>query len=318
MKKLFALLLVCVLCLTTAYAAEWREGLGPDQPLPGVRKLDLSKEMGYSYTYPRPGIVARNFCDVLEIYLPREDITLGTGHAHLYDSEGEVADIDFADPAQVELRLQEESELVAKGWGSGVCIEMHLPVSLAIGESYYVLMDLNCFSANGGKTSNYDLTKPTQWTPVLEGDFGISRLFYAAPPALPEPAEETEEEEELDEQEEMPEPTEAPEPEPLVPKYGPVPGDIIQFDLVLGGEAKTAVMFSENDSVYFEELEYTQSGPVTGTVTGSDLDWGVVFLDENDNTLQVIMPARVELDAEAGEEEEAPEEETLSADGETP
>ena len=129
MKRLLAMVLIGLFCATGAFAAEWGEGLGPDQPLPGVRKLDLNREMGYSYTYPRPGLEVSYYCNVLEIYLPREDIALGDGHAHLYDSTGEVADIDFANPDQVHLRPQQESELAAKKWGSGVCIEMYLPVS---------------------------------------------------------------------------------------------------------------------------------------------------------------------------------------------
>ena len=109
MKRLLAMVLVGLFCATGALAAEWGEGLGPDQPLPGVRKLDLNKEMGYSYTYPRPGLEVSYYCNVLEIYLPREDIALGDGHAHLYDSTGEVADIDFANPDQVQLRFQQEN-----------------------------------------------------------------------------------------------------------------------------------------------------------------------------------------------------------------
>ena len=298
MKRLFALVLVCLLCATGAYAAEWAEGLGPEQPLPGVPRIDLTKEMGYDYTYPSAKLPVSYFCNVLEIYLPREDIELGEGHAHLYDSTNtEIADIDFANPDQVELRVQQDSELEAKKWGSGVCIEIHLPVSLKFDESYYVLMDLNCFNAGENKISNYDLTKPDQWTPVLQGDFGIAGLFYFAPPTPPEEeaeAEATEETEEAPAEEALTEDTtveEAPVEEELgEPKYNPVTGDKIHFDLVLGGDAKTAVVFSENDSVFFEKLDYTESCAVTGTVTKDDLDWGVVFLDENDEVLQVIKP----------------------------
>ena len=289
MKRLLAMVLVGLFCATGALAAEWGEGLGPDQPLPGVRKLDLNKEMGYSYTYPRPGLEVSYYCNVLEIYLPREDIALGDGHAHLYDSTGEVADIDFANPDQVHLRPQQESELAAKKWGSGVCIEMYLPVSLKFGESYYVLMDLNCFTACDGKISNYDIAKPDQWTPILQGDFGIGGLFYCAPP---EPQEVEEGAEEATEAPEDQNPEDAEAAEPMgEPKYNPVVGDMIHFDLLLGGDAKTAVVFSENDSVFFEKIDYTESGHVTGTVTKDALDWGVVFLDEKDEALQVIKPA---------------------------
>ena len=41
MKRLFAAILVCLFCVTTAYAAEWGEGLGPGQPLPGIPKLSV-------------------------------------------------------------------------------------------------------------------------------------------------------------------------------------------------------------------------------------------------------------------------------------
>lgn len=302
MKKLLAVVLVCLLCATSALAAEWAEGLGPDQPLPGVPKIDLSKEMGYDYTYPSAKLKVKYFCNVLEIYLPREDIELGEGHAHLYDStDTEIVDIDFANPDQVELRVQQENELVAKKWGSGVCIEMHLPVSLKFNESYYVLMDLNCFTAGENHVSNYDLTEKTQWTPVLESDFGIEGLFYFTPPAPPE----EEEGEEAEEVEEAPEETveenpfeksmapeeEAPVEEELgEPKYNPVTGDKIHFDLVLGGDAKTAVIFSENDSVLVSQQDYTESSPVTLTITKDDLDWGVVFLNDKDEVIQAIKP----------------------------
>jgi len=304
MKRLLAVVLVCLLCATNALAAEWAEGLGPDQPLPGVPKIDLSKEMGYDYTYPSAKLKVKYFCNVLEIYLPREDIELGEGHAHLYDStDTEIVDIDFANPDQVELRVQQENELVAKKWGSGVCIEMHLPVSLKFNESYYVLMDLNCFTAGENHVSNYDLTEKTQWTPVLESDFGIEGLFYFTPPAPPE----EEEGEAAEAVEEAPEETveENPFEKSMVseeaapveeeeelgePKYNPVTGDKIHCDLVLGGDAKTAVIFSENDSVLVSQQDYTESSPVTLTITKDDLDWGVVFLNDKDEVIQAIKP----------------------------
>ena len=307
MKRLLAMILVCIICITTtAFAAEWAEGLGPNHPMPGVAEVNLDEQMGYCYFYPKAskdgklGLEAEHFCSVLEIYLPREDIALGEGHAHVYDStDTEVADIDFANPDQVQLRTQTEAELAAKKWGSGVCIEMYLPVSLKFGESYYVLMDLFCFSGSDGKIPNYDLVDKAQWNPVVTGDYGISGLYYSAPPAPAEP-EEGEEGEEAEVQE--PEdiefdvaPTAEPEDEgPFEPKYNPVTGDIIRFDLVLGGDAKTAVVFSENDSVYIEENALTESGPVKLTVTKDELDWGVVFLDANEDVVKVIKPAIAE------------------------
>ena len=70
-------------------------------------------------------------------------------------------------------------------------------------------------------------------------------------------------------------------------KVRPGVGDRIDFDLVLVGNAASAVVFSDNNSVSFETPEYTQSGHVTGQVVGDDLFWGVVFLDADGNVLDV-------------------------------
>lgn len=278
MKRLIALILVCLLSITAAYAGEWPEGLSPEKPFPGLREQDLTKEMGYCFLIPKEGFEVQHFCDVLEIYLPREDIILGEGHAHLYDAEGEILDIDFANPQQVEIRPMEQVELdkFPHPWGGGTCIEMYLPVSLEFEKSYYVLMDMNCFTAEDGVVSNYDLTKPTDWIPVMTGDFGVGGLYYSAAPE--QPAEEESEEAEAGQAVE----------EPAEPKYVPEVGDVIHFDLKLGGDARTAVVFSENDSAYFEVPEFSESCTVTGTVTKEDLDWGIVFLDENDEILKVL------------------------------
>ena len=40
----------------------------------------------------------------------------------------------------------------------------------------------------------------------------------------------------------------------------------------------------------FEQLDYTESCTLTGTVTKDELDWGVVFLDDKDEVIRVIKP----------------------------
>ena len=72
--------------------------------------------------------------------------------------------------------------------------------------------------------------------------------------------------------------------------------------MVLGGDAKYAVMNSENGSVFFDTLEFSESGHVTGTITGDDMNWGVVFLDENGAVLDYIqLSNRSAAEAEAEE-----------------
>ena len=58
--------------------------------------------------------------------------------------------------------------------------------------------------------------------------------------------------------------------------------------MVLGGEAKVAVIYSENDSVLFDVPEFSASGRAAGTVASDDVRWGVVFLDASGEVLDMI------------------------------
>ena len=277
MKKLIAMLLVALLCLATAHAAEWPEGLSPAKPHPLKDEVNLDETMGYIMLFPNAKLPVERFCDVLEIYLPREDLERGDGSLKLCDESGEIFSVSFTDEARVELRPLEDAEL-PRYWGGGTCVEIHLPVSLSFGVNYHVLMDERCFTASEGKVQNPPITSTEAWQPTLTGDFGVSGLYYTAPAEAGEASEAADQE--------APEPTERPADSEIVPKTEHEVGDIIHFDLVLGGEAKTAVIFSENDSVYFETQQYTEACSVTGRIMKEDLDWGVVFLDADGNLIE--------------------------------
>ncbi len=302
MKKLIAILLVCMLLASAASAAEWTEGLGPHKPYSGVPELDLTQTIGYIMMYPRTKMPAKYFCDALQIYLPREDLALNEGTLTLYTEDNEVVGTyDFADGDHVKLRLLDDWELDNLMWGGGMCVMVQLDRSLEMGKKYYVFMDEGCFTAANGTIPSLFIGNPDAWTPVVEGDFGVSGLYYSDPPVEPDPS-----------QMEIPsdaegaeaDAAEAPgqEAEPITYKLHPELGDIITFDLVMGGDATTAVIFSENDSVRFDMQQYETSQTVTGVVTDTDLNWGIVFLNGAD------VVGLVQL-ANGNAEEEAPAEE---------
>lgn len=289
MKKLIALILVCLICLTSAYAAEWREGLSPAKPSTHSQEADFSKNLGYLIAWPRPNMPAQRFCDVLEIYMPRDDLALGEGKISLCDSSGVVAEMDCADPAQVELRPLEESELEQLMWGSGSCLDVHLPISLEFNkEDYYVMMDEGVLFDPANGVKNPPMGEHSEWHPLLKDDFGVSRLYYAK--GVEKPADEEEDEDAPKEKAE----------EPVEYTYRPTAGDTVTFDLVLGGDAKEAIIFSENDSVYFSPFQFTESGTITGDVTGEDVNWGIVFLDGEGKQLDQLTLRRGNV-AEAAE-----------------
>ena len=273
-------------------AAEWREGLGPAKPYEGVPELNLEETMGYTMLFPRANMPASNFCDVLELYLPREDIVRGEGKIQLYDENGLVCESSFADPEQIEIRPLDEQELKGLMWGGGTCVCAHLPVSLSMGGSYYVHMDAGCFSAADGKVTSLAIAKNDAWVPVLNGDFGINALSYREGGAeklepsteIEEPKEAAEGSEEKKEEEKKEGPDFSEFPVTLTPHAG----DALTFSLVLGGDAASAVVYSEDNSVLFDETEYTESAQVNGRIVNDKITWGMVFLDANGNVLHIV------------------------------
>ena len=127
----------------------------------------------------------------------------------------------------------------------------------------------------------------------VEG-FDPGQWGWEPPEIQGEPTDETEEE--------AAEPAEPAEEATVEPKLKPAKGDVVNFDVILGGDAKTAVMYSENNSVYFETLEFTENSHVTGTVVEDDVHWGVVFVDEAGQPVDYLVMGNLE---EAGETADA-------------
>ena len=267
LKRAWAIALI-LLMAGTSMAAEWPQGRDPSQPYSGVPRIDLEQKMGYIFLYPRVKVPAYEYCDTLEIYLPRDDIELAGGFLHLYEipesgKAAEVAKVSFGDADAVRVRPLNEEEMEGIMWGGGVCIEVRLPVSLGFDGNYYVLMDEGCFTAANGKVVSIPIANPDAWVPVLKGDYGVGRLYYTAGG------------------EEGGKSSQAFKQKPEV-------GDTITFDLVMGGKAASAVIYSENDSVWFGEIEFHESAHIVGRVEKDELMWGVLFLDETGEVLNSI------------------------------
>ena len=262
MKKIAALILICALFTVSAQAASWPDGRSAGKPYEGTSEIDLDTTMGYILLYPRADLMpAQHFCDTLTIYLPRENIKLAQGTARLYKDKTEIASFDFTDSQHVHLRRLTQEELERLMWGSGACVEFYLDVSLTMGETYYMLMDEGCFTTSDGALKSLTITSPDVWRVSVEGAYGVNGLYYT--PAAGDGAK---------------------------PTYhvNPEVGDEIHFDLVMGGRATMAVIYSNNDSVSFETRTFTESCTVTGTVALDDLRWGIVFLNEAGEPIDVV------------------------------
>lgn len=266
MKHFIAILMVFALCLSTAYAAEWPEGTSPAKPYKGVREADLDKIMGHMLEYPKVGDPAELFCDTLFIFLPREDVALGENTMKVLDENGEYISIPFNDADHVRLYPLDEETLTDLMWGSGVCIEVLLPVSLGFSDKNIVTLEAGCFTAKDGSISNpvlvEDAPENQTWRPVIESDYGLGKLRYASADVDPK--------------------------KDFSYKANPGAGDIVCFEVVLGGDAKYAVLESEDGSVTFEENPVDESGIVVGTLNSDDFNWTILFMDEDDEVLEYL------------------------------
>ena len=262
MKKAITLLLVLLMLVGVAQA-EWREGTSPSQPYEGVPNVDLSEEFGYLMLYPNDNnLQVEHFCQRLYIYTPREDVKASDGIFYLCSGDkkdGEIWSTPMNDADVVTVRPITEGELLGLIWGGGTCFEVRLPESLELGKSYFVNMEEGCMFSDGGVKSP-TVGGTDSWTFSLEGEYGISAMQIRRPRGNDYV------EGILDAQS----------------------GDEIRFDLVLGGEAETAVLYRGNDSVEFDETAFEQSGEVIGEITGENPVWGVLFFDDQGNQVDRI------------------------------
>ena len=270
MKKWLSAILILSL-MGSARAAVWTEGTGPERPYPGKAAVDLGENMGYMLVYPTSSVggsaaalQGRLFCDVLCVYLPREDISPGKGKMLLYEGGRVIQTIDAQDMTCVRVRPMTEGELQGLKWGSGVCLEASLDRSLSFDGDYQVTVDAGFFTAEDGRIDSLPITRRDGWSPKMGGDYGVSGLVYTRS-GLQWTGQDGE-----------------------MPTRTPGAGDRLAFDLILGGDAKYAVLMSMSGTVHFDQVEFSQSGPVEGLITGDDPDWTVVFLNERGDPIDEV------------------------------
>lgn len=264
MKKVLAILLMVMLLAGVAFAAEWTEGRSPSKPYLGHPEADFSRSIGYIMRFPNVKVGEKGYCDHLTVYLPREDVTIGRGQVKVYEDghSGAVASVDFRDAGSVVQRAMTEEELDSLLWGSGVAFDVYLTESLPVGRDYHVTMDSGCICTEDKKLSNPALKGSDAWNFSVTGEYGVQNLYYASYNA---------------------------ERKTTGSKHiQPTAGDRVSFKLVLGGEAKTALLYCADKSVSFDQTMFTESGTYVGSVRANEVNFGVVFLDENLSTVGYV------------------------------
>lgn len=270
MRRWMAVALILALLIPTAMASEWKDGRSPAKPYAGLPEVNLEETLGYMMFYPNNKIPYPHNCRALQVYLPRRDVKAGSGTFYLCSEEnGEEVRYAFNDEEHVTLRDMTAEELDALLWDDGVCFEIRLDAPLKMQGSYFVNLEENCIVTEDGKVGNVTIGGTDSWAFETSAEYGFENLTYRQPLPGEEETEEEVEEAEI-EYEILPE---------------PIAGVEVAFDLVLGGEAKMAVLYWLDDSMEFETTTFTENATVTGRILKEDPAWGIVFLDENGNEL---------------------------------
>ena len=105
----------------------------------------------------------------------------------------------------------------------------------------------------GGELENPTIGGTDSWRFSVTGDYGVNLMEYRRPLDA-----EGEYENEVTE---------------------PQAGDEVRFDIVLGGEATSAVLYTDGNSVSFDSTLIKSSGEVVGKVNSANPYWGIVFLN---------------------------------------
>lgn len=261
MKKLMAICLMLMLVMASASAAEWQDGLSPQKPYVNQPEVDFSKTIGHMLFHPN-SLMSVAGGKTLQIYLPREDVKAGSeGTLTLRSADrGTEWQVSFSNTEYINQRAMYEQELDGLMWGSGTCFEITLPISLRLGQTYYVDLSENCIIDEVARIGNpaFRGNEQNRWQFETIGEYGVSEMEYRR----------------------------AMENGDYTHGIGkPAANDEARFDIVLGGEAKLAVLYVEHD-ISFEMTNFTENSEVIGTVTGEDPNWLVMFFDEEGNLLR--------------------------------
>lgn len=262
MKRLIAILMMLMMLTASASAAEWAEGLSPEYPSTELPEpFDFSKTIGLTVRHPNWKDGAPAGGKVLRVYLPRMDVEAGTGSLILRSaSKGEEWRAAFNDTEYVIRRELTEEELDGLLWGEGIVFEITLPVSLRLGETYYVDLEERCLIDRARGMANPKTNGEISWYFETTDDYGVSEVQYRSL---------------VDDDYEVNMGTNV------------KAGEELKFDLLIGGEAKSALVMSEfvargegeaaEAMISFEQFLFTESCEVVGEVLVDNPAWYVYF-----------------------------------------
>jgi hypothetical protein len=252
MKKFFPVLAIMMTFVLLGGAlasaettATWSNGQSPQQPYKGVPPVDLTKKLGYMVLDPLNNENVDPAVNVLNIYLPRDDVKAGAGTLKLYEAgvREPIQEISFADGARVIVSPIGAEALAWLYWESGTQFTVTLDNSLDADKTYTASLGANSIVAPDYGIGNTALDGAKGWTFTTHIDAGVIKRTRSGE---------------------------------AVPRVG----DKVTVDIKLGNAVASAMIFCESEALVSEDEPLTQSGVLTGRyVKDGPVNWGVALMD---------------------------------------
>ena len=253
MKKLCVLCLALIMICTTASAATWSQGLGPQKPYFGTPEVDFTKTIGYMMMYPVNGSTVVPGLDKLCIFMPREDVETGSGTMTL-NMRSVSKSIEMEVNAETLVaRPMTDEELDALLWGCGTVFEMMLEQPLAENQKFSVQMTEGCIVAKEQEMVSPAIDKDDIWSFDTNTSNVIAKLDYYRV---------------IDGKEKV------------VAAGNVQAGDFARISIAMGEDAAFAAIYCNGGLIRPDQYNYTES-VVTDVhfPEEGEVKWGVVFMD---------------------------------------
>ena len=259
MKKILAICLAAMLLIVPLAAmadAAWSDGLSAQKPYAGSPEVDFTESIGYMMLNPSNGKLVYPGADMLQIFMPREDVEIGSGALCLYSEEDGLVQETAAE--SITMRAMTEAELEDMIWGSGVVFEIALDKPLEANRNYYVQMDEGLIYAPEYEVGSPKIASNKQWrfNTVLQNY--VESMSYCRKVEG--------------------------EAEPVVVEDVQT-GDTAKLSIVIGEENASAAIYCDAGSMIAAETYFTADAeieikfPMAGEVA-----WGIMFMDADGNT----------------------------------
>ena len=264
MKKIITVCLVLMMLITAAAetavnTGNWAEGLSPQKPYTGSPEVDFNENIGYMLLMPVNESNILPGKNILQIYMPRNDVEIGSGLVSLYSEEDGLVEEIWTDSGKITGRDMTAEELEALIWGEGFVFEIAIEKPLEANRNYYVQMTEDVIVAPLYDNGTPAIENNTAWKFTTNHADYVDTIIFSR---------------------------EAEGETAVIAEEQLCTGDSAQVSIVIGEENVSAAIYCKNGLIVPDTTYMVESGIINiDFPANGEINWGVVFMDAEGNTI---------------------------------